>query len=115
MTPSQLDNFCKEVLDGQNVTLTCGVHGYVGGKQYPPKAKCKQCWMVYFVTLYARTPPHKRQAALEELESIVHHLAEDLEHNDRAFHLVGEPEYGIEKNVPDAEIERLKSKELIKD
>lgn len=113
MSPSQLEHFCSEVLDGQSVTLTCGEHGYVGGKQYPPTARCKRCWLVYFVTLYARTPPHKRQEALEHLEQVTHHLAEDLEHNDKAFQLVGTPEFSIEKNVSDEDIEKEKTKTLI--
>src|SRR5579859_288125 len=74
-TDEQLDAIVREV-DSGKLYVTCGKHHYHGGKLPPKTSGCAQCWQAYYLWDYATTPPHLRQARLEELESIIHHAIE---------------------------------------
>jgi hypothetical protein len=82
-----MDTNTEKVLSeirSDKVTLTCGKHNYVAAKRranatvaIPPVPNgCKDCWMVYYVTDLALTPPGKRQERLDELEEVIHHAVE---------------------------------------
>jgi hypothetical protein len=71
-------------IQSDKVTLTCGKHNYVAARKranatvaIPPNTHgCKDCWMVYYVTDLALTPPGKRQERVDELEEVIHHAIE---------------------------------------
>lgn len=74
-TEAQLQDVLSE-REGVRVNLVCGTHQYVGSKMPPKTQGCKNCWMAYYTYDLASTPPHLRQERLEELETIIHHVAE---------------------------------------
>lgn len=77
-------NTVLEEIASEKVTLICGRHNYVASRRrgnhivaIPPQPNgCKQCWMNYYTTDLALTPPSKRQERLDELESVIHHAIE---------------------------------------
>jgi hypothetical protein len=83
MSDINVSTVLDEISSGK-VTLICGKHNYVAARKrangifaIPPETRgCVQCWKNYYVTQHALTAPNKRQEALEELESVVHHAVE---------------------------------------
>jgi hypothetical protein len=83
MSDINVANVLDEINSGK-LTLVCGRHNYTAARKrangtfaIPPEARgCVQCWRVYYFTQHALTAPNKRQEALDELESVVHHAVE---------------------------------------
>ena len=112
MNDKQRQALINEALDTRKMLLFCEVHGYIGGPSRSPYPGCKSCWMAYFVGIMAKTPPHKREQKLQELETIVHKLAEDVERGKADFTLFEHPHINIERDVADSDIQKEKSKDI---
>jgi hypothetical protein len=106
------EQLIREVCDPNKVILICGKHGYAAGGSKPPTYGCKQCWQAYLVHQYAKCPPAQREQKLEELETIIRHLAEDCQRGEMNFQLHDSPELKYEKDVPDDVIEAEKHKSI---
>src|SRR5438105_1550167 len=71
-------------IDSDKVQLVCGRHNYTAARRranatlaIPPNTTgCKDCWLVYYATDLALTPPSKRQERLDELTEVIQHAIE---------------------------------------
>ena len=66
-TQLEKDLMLSEVSDRTRVTLVCERHHYIA-EGPPAETACADCWMVYYMKLYAQTPPSKRSESFGEWE-----------------------------------------------
>ena len=92
---AEIKKIVAETSDPNKVTLVCDQHFYIG--YGPPVIDCPKCWMVYYMLLIAKTPAHLRGERLEQLESVVNHMAED-EDRGEGIKLFRHPEVKVEKD-----------------
>lgn len=93
-----MNKYLEEVLDPNKVMPMCGKHGYTPDKNMPPKTMgCKECWFAYFLHDIATTPSNLRMQRLEELEEVIHHLAEAQDSGNWDFKLFKHPQISVEK------------------
>lgn len=99
-TNEQRDKMLKE-LNSPTVHLCCEDHGFYPGKvtSLPMQFNCKYCTLAQFYYEFAKTPPHMRQQRLDELESLVHHMVEDLERGNFDISVFDHPQVTIEKDA----------------
>lgn len=91
----------NDLLDQEKVSVYCGDHFYFGPvKDKPeigPHSGCPKCWFVFYFHDIATTPPHLRQARLDELEETVHHVVEAVKTGNWDFKPLPHAEISIEK------------------
>src|ERR1700693_4993871 len=81
---TQIDKILSEN-DSERVQLLCPKHNYVGSKLPPTSHGCKFCWEAYYCFDLASTPPHMRQARLDELEHVIRSVVKMVELNKFDF------------------------------
>ena len=74
---------CEQVL-GKLATgeeeWACGTHGYIPGRERKPTKGCKDCWLVLYYTIYAKTPADERGYFKDGMEMTLKHMVEHIEH-----------------------------------
>lgn len=94
----QTEQMLKE-LDSPTVKLACTDHNFYPGSRFsmPPVIGCKYCVLANFYYEFAKMPPHLREERLEQLESLVNHMAEDVERGTFDINTFVRPQITIEK------------------
>lgn len=92
-----------QVMDPNKVTLTCGVHNYVPGRDIRKNLGCAQCIMADFVYMFARVPREKQMEELEKFEALIHTMCELEDTGKLDINIQRHPTLEIEKDaLPDA-------------
>lgn len=91
----------QDVLDPRKVVVHCGKHQYMPASLFtpPPVSGCKECWQAFYVTLFGKIPPHKRQEEMERFEEVVRKVVESVEKGEWDFAPFKHPEVKIHKGV----------------
>lgn len=86
-------------LDSPTVKLCCEDHQFYPGSKFsmPPAIGCKYCVLANFYYEFAKMPPHLREERLEALESLVNHMAEDVERGTFDITTFARPQITVEK------------------
>lgn len=93
----------EEITDPNRVAVYCSKHQYFGPSKINPDSKpklgCSRCWFVFYLNDMIAVPPSERAKRLDELDEVLHKLAEQVEkgHGDQ-FNVFRHPEitYGDE-------------------
>lgn len=93
-----MNSLVSEILDPQKVTLVCGKHNHVAGG-VRRHTGCSRCIMVDFVAMFAKTPPEKRQEALDQFEALVHAMCEADDEGTFDINIYKHPTVVIEKDA----------------
>ena len=101
----QKEQMLKE-LDSPTVKLCCEEHQFYPGSKLtmPPAIGCKYCVLANFYYEFAKMPPHLREKRLDALESLVNHMAEDIERGTFDINTFARPQIQIEKDVDEKKI-----------
>ena len=69
------ESVISDAYEGERVTLHCAKHHYFGEGDQTPTVGCKECAQVQLMLIFCRKKGDK-QAALDELEALIHALCE---------------------------------------
>ena len=107
LSKPEREKYLSELLDPNKTYVYCGIHGYFGSNKPPETRGCSKCWFAYYFYDMATTPPDRRYERMKELEMVVHHLAESEDKGVWDFKPLLKPEWTIERDVPDEEVNRI--------
>lgn len=105
---AEAEKILADAFDPTKVQIYCGLHNYYGAVSNPiggmhkvsqPHSGCPRCWYVFFFQDIAQTPPSQRQARLDELEEVIHHVVESVEKGEFDLKISDRPEISIEKDA----------------
>jgi hypothetical protein len=95
LNPSDIDitRTLAEYYDENKVFLVCSRHGALKGMGVP---RCGECSHLFFRSLVAKMPPHRRAEGIARLEELTHKLIE-CESELAKVQFLKAPELQIEK------------------
>ena len=88
---TEVEKFLAEALDPNRTVLYCGKHFYSATPGTKPADGCVDCHKVFWMHAAASLPPHERREKLEKLQSLVRHMAEDIENGTFDFEFFPQP------------------------
>lgn len=85
--------------EGKRVLLCCDDHQFFPDSRLsmPMQIGCKSCVMAQFFYEFANLPPDVRGERLDAIESVVHHMAEDIERGTFDINLFDRPKFEVIK------------------
>lgn len=78
--------------DGDEVCyIRCEVHNWFADNKPPLVSGCTSCWMAYYFAQRALMKPELMDMGLEELETAIHHMQEEIEKGGWDLKLLDHP------------------------
>jgi hypothetical protein len=105
---AEAEKILADAFDPVKVQVYCAEHAYFGplknrlggmNKVVQPHSGCARCWFVWLFHDLASTPASQRQARLDEMEEVIHHVVEAVERDEFDFKIANRPEISIEKDA----------------